>query len=124
MKQVISSGNAPKAVGPYSQGIKSGEFLFLSGQIPLRPDGSLVEGDIEAQAAQVLENIKALLSEAGMGFQNVVKSTMFLADLADFQKANEVYAKYFTEPYPARVTIQVAGIPKGARIEIEVTAKA
>lgn len=118
--EVIKTENAPAAIGPYSQGVKVGNLVFFSGQIPLRPDGTMVEGDILAQITQVLENLSALLKVAGGSFDNVVKSTMFLIDLADFQVANETYAKYFSgEKKPARSTIQVAALPKGAQVEIE-----
>lgn len=118
--EIISSENAPQAIGPYSQGVKVGNFVFFSGQIPLKPDGTMVEGDILAQITQVLENLSTLLKAAGGSFDNVLKSTMFLTDLADFQVANETYAKYFSgEKKPARSTIQVAALPKGSRVEIE-----
>ncbi len=123
MKQVITTSNAPKAIGPYSQAVRTGNLLFISGQIPLRPDGEMVSGGIEAEARQVLENIKAILAEVGLDFSAVVRSTMYLIDLNDFAKANEIYAEYFKEPYPARVTIQVAALPKGAMIEIETVAE-
>lgn len=118
--EIISSENAPQAIGPYSQGVKVGNFVFFSGQIPLKPDGTMVEGDILAQITQVLENLSALLKAAGGSFDSVLKSTMFLTDLADFQVANETYAKYFSgEKKPARSTIQVAALPKGSKVEIE-----
>lgn len=119
-KTVISSPDAPAAVGPYSQGISAGPWLFTAGQIPLDPaTGELVEGDAEVQTKRVLENLKALLAARGFDFSNVVKTTVFLTDLADFAKMNAVYATYFKEPFPARSTIQVAALPKGARVEIE-----
>jgi 2-iminobutanoate/2-iminopropanoate deaminase len=125
MKKVIVTAGAPKAVGPYSQAIASGGLLFCAGQIPLKPDtGELVQGDAAVQTRQVLENIGAVLQAHGMTFANVVKTTVFLVDLADFSKMNEVYAGYFPEPFPARSTIQVAALPKGASVEIEVTASA
>lgn len=116
---IISSSNAPAAIGPYSQGIKTDHLIFFSGQIPLKPDGSLVTGSIEEQTIQVLENIKNLLSSAGSSFQKVVKTTMFLADMNDFAKVNEIYSQYFQPHKPARSTIQVARLPKDAKIEIE-----
>lgn len=122
-KTVISSPDAPAAVGPYSQGISAGPWLFTAGQIPLDPaTGELVEGDAEVQTKRVLENLKALLAARGFDFSNVVKTTVFLVDLADFAKMNGVYSTYFKEPFPARSTIQVAALPKGARVEIEAVA--
>jgi 2-iminobutanoate/2-iminopropanoate deaminase len=123
MKKVIASPEAPAAVGPYSQAIEAGGFLFCAGQIPIDPTtGELVPGDISAQAAQVLDNIGALLHANGMTYSHVVKATVFLTDLANFGAMNAVYARYFAEPFPARSTIQVAGLPKGADVEIEVIA--
>jgi 2-iminobutanoate/2-iminopropanoate deaminase len=123
MKKVIATPDAPEAVGPYSQAIALGNLLFTAGQIPLDPaTGTLVAGDAAAQAEQVLKNIGAVLKANGMTYANVVKTTVFLTDMADFAKMNEVYAKYFTTPYPARSTIQVAGLPKGANVEIEAIA--
>lgn len=124
MWQAIESRDAPAAVGPYSQAIQSGEWLFLAGQIPLDPaSGQMIEGDATAQATRVLANIQALLTAAGASFANVVKATMFLVDLADFPQVNAVYQQHFQPPYPARSTIQVAALPKGARVEIEVIAR-
>lgn len=123
MKTVIATQAAPAAVGPYSQAIAVGDMLFCAGQIPLDPvSGNLVEGDITAQATRVLENVKGVLAANGMTFADVVKSTVFMVDLAEFAAMNAVYSKYFTEPFPARSTIQVAALPRGARVEIEVTA--
>jgi len=121
-RKVISSDKAPPAVGPYSQGVQAGHFLFLSGQIPLNAAGELQQGDIVVQTVQVLENIKALLAEAGLSLADVVKTTVFLTDLANFAEMNRVYAEYFPQAPPARSTIQVAALPKGADIEIEVIA--
>jgi 2-iminobutanoate/2-iminopropanoate deaminase len=122
-KQNVSTEQAPAAIGPYSQGIVAGGFLFLSGQTPLDPNtGVLVEGSVEEQAARVLENLGAVLAAAGLGFENVVKTTVFLRDMADFAVVNGVYATYFPQPYPARSTIAVAGLPKDARVEIEAIA--
>lgn len=124
MKQVISSSGAPAAVGPYSQAILAGELLFCAGQIPLDPaTGELVPGDATAQTERVCANIRAVLATAGLDFSHVVKTTVFLIDLADFAAMNAVYAAHFTEPFPARSTIQVAALPKGARVEIEVLAR-
>ena len=123
MKEIISTENAPLAVGPYSQAVWTGSFLFCAGQIPLDPKtGELVGTTVTQQATQVCENIQAVLAAKGLNFSNVVKTTVFLMDLAEFAEMNAVYARYFTEPYPARSTIQVAGLPKGARVEIEVIA--
>ena len=123
MKTVIATPDAPKAVGPYSQAIAVGDFLFCAGQIPLDPaTGELVAGDVSAQAERVLQNIAGVLRANGMTFANVVKSTVFMVDLANFAAMNTVYAKYFTEPFPARSTIQIAALPKGAQVEIEVIA--
>jgi 2-iminobutanoate/2-iminopropanoate deaminase len=123
MKKVIASPEAPTAVGPYSQAIALGNFLFCAGQIPIDPaTNELVPGDITAQTGQVLENIGAVLRANGMTYTDVVKSTVFLTDLANFTAMNAVYSRYFAEPFPARSTIQVAGLPKGASVEIEVIA--
>ena len=118
-KTVIASENAPAALGPYSAGIATGKLAFLSGQLGLDPaTGELAEG-VVAQAEQALKNIEALLTAAGATFGNVVKTTVFLADIADFNAVNEVYGARFTEPYPARSAVQVAALPKGALVEIE-----
>jgi len=112
-----------KAIGPYSLAIASGDYVHISGQIPLdAATGKLVEGDISAQARQCMENLKAILDAAGLGFEHVVKTTIFLMDLANFAAVNDVYKGYMTEPFPARSTIQVAGLPMGARVEIEMIA--
>ncbi len=122
-KQNITTDQAPAAIGPYSQGIQAGSFVFLSGQTPLDPaTGVLVEGSVEEQAVRVLENLGAVLAAAGLGFEDVVKTTVFLRDMADFAAVNGVYAKYFPQPYPARSTVAVAGLPKDARVEIEAIA--
>ena len=122
-KKIIKPLKAASAVGPYNQAVRLGDLLFCSGQIPIDPaTGSLVSGNIKAQAERVLENVKAILDDQGVTFANVVKSTVFLTNLADFADMNEVYAKYFTADFPARSTIQVAGLPKGANVEIEVIA--
>jgi 2-iminobutanoate/2-iminopropanoate deaminase len=123
VRQAIATDQAPKAIGPYSQAIKAGTLLYCSGQIPLDPaTGALVEGDLATQTRRVLDNVGAILAAAGTGFDRVVKTTVFLADMKDFAAMNEVYATYFTSPAPARSTIAAAGLPKGARIEIEVVA--
>lgn len=119
----VSTPQAPKPVGPYSQGIISGGLLFCSGQIALDPEtGTLVEGGIDAQTERVLENLVAVLREAKMGLENVVKATVYLADMADFPEMNEVYARYLGQRSPARTTIQAAGLPMGVRVEIDVIA--
>lgn len=123
MKTVIATTEAPKAVGPYSQAVAVGDFLFAAGQIPLDPaTGELIEGDVTAQTERVLQNVAGVLRANGMTFANVVKSTVFMVDLANFAAMNAVYSKYFSEPFPARSTIQVAALPKGAQVEIEVVA--
>jgi 2-iminobutanoate/2-iminopropanoate deaminase len=123
MRKVVHTDKAPKAVGPYSQAIRAGNFVFTSGQIALDPStGKLVKGGIKEQARQVMENLKAVLEAAGTGFSSVVKTTVFLKDLNDFMHFNEVYAEYFPSEQPARSTFQVAGLPLGAMIEIEMTA--
>ncbi len=125
MKTAISSPNAPKAIGPYSPAVRAGQMVFLSGQVPMDPaSGNLVEGDIAAQTRRVFENLGALLTAAGLTFANVVRTTVFLADMNDFAAMNQVYATYFTEPYPARSTVQVARLPKDARVEIDLIAAA
>ena len=123
MKQAISSSGAPKAIGPYSPAIRTGQLLFVSGQVPLDPaTGQMIEGDITAQARRVLDNIGALLTSGGRSFADVVRTTIFLADMNDFAAVNDVYGQYFSEPYPARATVQVARLPKDARVEIDVIA--
>jgi len=122
-KKVIQTEKAPKAIGPYSQAIQAGNFLFLSGQIPLDPKtGELVKGDIRQQTQQVLENIKGVLESQGLGMDNVVKATIFLKDIGNFNQVNEIYATYFPSSPPARSTVGVAKLPRDADIEIEVVA--
>src|SRR5664279_1872285 len=122
-KTIIKPAKSPAAVGPYNHAVRVGHLLFCAGQIPISPaDGSLISGDINAQTERVLENVKVILEDQKLTFANVVKSTVFLTDLANFAGMNEVYAKYFTDNFPARSTIQVAGLPKGASVEIEVVA--
>ena len=123
MKEVVATTAAPAAIGPYSQATVSGQVVYTSGQIPLLPDGSLLEGDVTAQARQVLENLKAVLTAAGSGLERVLKTTVFLKDMDDFAAMNAVYAEYFTEPYPARSTVQVARLPRDVRVEIEAVAE-
>lgn len=125
MKKAINTGKAPKAIGPYSQAIMANGFIFVSGQIPIDPEkGEIVGKDIEEQAHQVLKNIKAILEEAGSSMAEVVKATVYLADMNDFARMNSVYAQYFPEPYPARAAFQVARLPRDVKIEIEVIALA
>ncbi len=122
MKKVISTTEAPGAIGPYSQGIDLGNIVFCSGQIPINPaTGAMPEG-ITAQTEQAIANVKALLKSIGLGLENVVKTTVFLADIADFAAMNEVYALHFTEPFPARSAVAVKDLPKGALVEVEVIA--
>ena len=119
----VSSADAPKAIGPYSQGIRVGAFLFLSGQVGLDPaTGEMVDGDVAAQTRRVLENLAAVLKSAGLSLANVARTTIYLADMNDFAKVNEVYGSYFSEPYPARATVQVARLPRDARVEIDAVA--
>ena len=123
MKHAVSSPDAPAAIGPYSPAVRAGQLLFMSGQIPIDPaTDKLVEGDIKVQTEQVLKNILAVLKEAKMGPENVVKASVFLADMADFPEVNEVYGRFLGKEPPARSTIQAAALPKGARIEIDVIA--
>jgi 2-iminobutanoate/2-iminopropanoate deaminase len=123
MRKAIRTDNAPKAVGPYSQGVRMGNLLFCSGQVPLDPaTGQLVTGDIGTQTRQVLANLGAVLAEAGASFDDVARTTVYLADMSDFAAMNAVYATVFGTPPPARSTIQAAGLPLNARIEIDVIA--
>jgi 2-iminobutanoate/2-iminopropanoate deaminase len=125
MKKIISTSEAPAAIGPYSQAVRSGNFLFCSGQIPLQPEsGQIVSGDIAIQTRRVLDNIGAVLKAEGLTFENVVKTTIFLTDLGDFQTVNEIYGSYFKQQPPARSTVQVAALPKEAEVEIEAIAVA
>jgi 2-iminobutanoate/2-iminopropanoate deaminase len=120
MREVISTHAAPAAIGPYSQAIRAGDFLFVSGQIPLDPaSGSLVDGDVRAQAKRVLENLGAICTAAGGSLTQVVKTTVYLADMADFPAMNEVYAGFFQGAAPARATVQVSRLPRDVRVEID-----
>ncbi len=121
-KQIIEADQAPAAVGPYSQAVAAGPFVFVSGQIPLNPQGEMVQGDIVVQTVQVIENLKAVLEAAKLSLKDVVKTTVFLKDMADFAEMNRVYAELFPEKPPARSTIQVAGLPRNAAVEIEAVA--
>ncbi len=123
MRQAVSSESAPAAIGPYSQAIRAGSLLFLSGQIPLDPaTGSMVDGDIAAQTHRVFANLRAILEAAGASFDHVVKTTVYLADMNDFATVNEIYGTYFSSPAPARATVQAARLPKDARVEIDLIA--
>jgi len=122
-RQAVTTSEAPTAIGPYSQAIRAGGFLFVSGQIPLDPaSGSLVSGDIAAQTRQVMRNLSAVLAAGGTSLDAVVKTTIYLADLADFKTVNEVYGSHFAPPAPARATVQVARLPLDARVEIDAIA--
>lgn len=123
MKTALNIAGAPKPIGPYSQAVLINNMLFISGQVPIDPvTNVMIEGDIRILTTKVMENIGSLLSEAGMDFSHVIKCSIFLADLQDFTAVNETYASWFTEPYPARETIQAARLPKDARVEISVIA--
>ncbi|MBP5244962.1 MAG: RidA family protein [Clostridia bacterium] len=119
MKEAVSTNKAPGAIGPYSQAIKSGDVLYVSGQIPVNPETGEIAGTIEEQATQSLTNLKNILEANGMTTDNVVKTTVFITDLNDFAKVNEIYAKFFNAPFPARSCIEISKIPKGCKIEIE-----
>ena len=123
MKEIIATENAPGAIGPYSQAVKTGNMVFCSGQIPIDPTtGEFISDDVAEQTEQVLKNLSAVLAAAGTNLNNVVKTTVFLADMNDFTAMNEVYSKYFSENKPARATVQAARLPKDARVEIECVA--
>jgi 2-iminobutanoate/2-iminopropanoate deaminase len=125
MNKIISTNEAPAAIGAYSQAVRSGRLLFCSGQIPLDPEsGKIVSGDITAQTRRVLDNIGAVLRAEALSFDSVVKTTIFLTDLGDFQTVNEIYGSYFKQDPPARSTVQVSALPRGANVEIEVIAAA
>ena len=123
--QSVSTKNAPAAIGPYTQAVRAGGFVFLSGQIPLDPvSGQIVDGDIAAQTDRVMKNLGAVLEAAGCSFDDVVRTTIFLANLADFQVVNETYGRYFKGTPPARATVQVAALPRGSKVEIDAIAVA
>jgi 2-iminobutanoate/2-iminopropanoate deaminase len=125
MREPIRTDAAPKAIGPYSQAVRSGRFVFCSGQIGLDPaTGNLVSGGTAAEAEQVMKNLAAVLGAAGLGFERVVRTTIYLLDLADFAIVNEIYGRQLREPYPARATVGVAALPRGARVEIDAIAQA
>ncbi|MBA4552461.1 RidA family protein [Thermoactinomyces vulgaris] len=123
MLKKVQTDKAPQAIGPYSQAVETGDWIFTSGQIPLTPDGKLVAGGIEEQTRQVLENLKSVLEAAGSGLEHVVKTTIFLRDMNQFQTVNEIYGGYFKEHQPARSCVEVSRLPKDVLIEIEVIAK-
>ncbi len=123
MKKCIATDKAPQAIGPYSQAVEAGGFIFVSGQIPLVPaTGEIVKGDIEAQTMQVLENLREILTAAGSSLEQAVKTTVYLTDITDFSRVNDVYARYFTKEPPARVCVEVSDLPKQALVEIDVIA--
>jgi len=123
MKKIFGTKEAPAAIGPYSQAVEAGGFVFCSGQIPLDPaTGQLVEGDVAAQTERVMDNLRAVLAAARLGCEHVVRTTIYLVDLADFPRVNEVYGKWFPLNPPARATVQVAALPRGARVEIDAVA--
>jgi 2-iminobutanoate/2-iminopropanoate deaminase len=124
-KKIVSSDRAPKAIGPYSQAVDAGDLVFLSGQIPLDPaSGQVVgAGDIQAQTERVLQNVQGVLQTAGLTMAHVVRTTVYMVDLAEFARMNEVYAKYFPSEPPARSTVQVVALPRGARVEIDAVAR-
>jgi reactive intermediate/imine deaminase len=122
-KQAIQSDNAPAPIGPYSQAVKVGDTMYLSGQVPLDPaTGELVDGDIDAMARRIFDNLAAVMAAAGGSLADIVKLTIYLVDLNDFAKVNAVMAEYFQEPYPSRATVAIAGLPKGAPVEVEAIA--
>lgn len=123
MKQVINTSKAPSPIGPYSQAIIAGNFVFVSGQIPADPiTGEIVSDNIKAETTQVMKNIRAILSETGLSFENIVKTSIFLTDMQTFAQVNEIYGTYFTDQFPARETVQVAALPKNVNVEISVIA--
>ncbi len=123
MKKIINTPNAPAPIGPYSQAVAFGNILYISGQIAINPENAhLLVGDIEVETKQVMENLKAVLGAAGMGFSNVIKTTIFLSDMAHFALVNEVYGSYFSSDFPARETVAVAGLPKNVNVEISMIA--
>lgn len=121
-KDIITTPKAPAAIGPYSQAVKAGEFLFVSGQLPVHPETGVIPETVKEQAIQSLQNIKAILTEAGLGMADIVKTTIFLRDMNDFGVVNDVYSSFFAGEYPARSTVQVAKLPKDAGVEIEAIA--
>ncbi|MDR3154902.1 MAG: RidA family protein [Deltaproteobacteria bacterium] len=124
MPQPVSAPNAPAAIGPYSQAVKSGSLVFVSGQLPLDPSTGEMPPDVKGQVERSLSNIRSILEAAGSSLSKVVRVGIFLTDLQDFQAANEVYGTFFKEPYPARVTVEVSALPRGAKVEIDAIAEA
>ena len=122
MKVIVATPDAPQAVGPYSQAVSYGDLVFCSGQIPLTPDGTMVDGDIEAQTEQVFANVKAVLSAAHSSLEKVIKATVFLSDMGEFARMNAIYEMHMPQPYPARSTVQVARLPRDVKVEIELIA--
>ena len=123
MKQIFSTENAPKAIGPYSQATQAGNMLFISGQLPIDPSsGKIDSGDIAGQARQSLQNLKAIVEDSGLGVQNIVKSTIYMTDINNFSVVNQIYSEFFPKDYPARVAVEVSHLPKDALVEIEVIA--
>jgi len=122
--EAVHTPKAPKAIGPYSQAVKAGGLVFVSGQIPLTPEGAVVEGDIRQQTERVMDNLKAVLEAAGSSLSRVVQTTCFLADMEDFPGFNEVYARYFAPPYPARATVAAKALPRGVKVEVACVALA
>jgi 2-iminobutanoate/2-iminopropanoate deaminase len=123
MKTIINTTNAPAPIGPYSQAVIAGNFVYVSGQVPINPQtNEVVSENIKAETIQVMENIKAVLTEAGIGFDNIVKTSIFLTSMQDFAQVNEIYGTYFTSDFPARETIQVSALPKNVNVEISVIA--
>ena len=122
-KKIVNTEKAPKPIGPYNQAVKAGDFLFISGQIAINPQtNELIEGDVSAETKQVMENLKAIVTEADLTFAHVVKTTIFLSDMNLFSTVNEMYGSYFSGDYPARETVAVKGLPKGVNVEISMTA--
>lgn len=121
-RSAVATKDAPAAIGPYSQGVACGGLVFVSGQTPLRPDGTMTDGPVAAQTEQCLKNVRAILEAAGLGLDAVVKTTVFMTDLTKFAEMNEVYARHFAAPFPARATVEVSALPKGAAVEIEAVA--
>ena len=122
-KKIIATPKAPAAIGPYSQAIRIGDFLYTSGQISLDPESmEMITGDIEVETEKVLKNIEAILKDAGLNLNNIIKTTVYLTDLSEFARMNQVYEKFFTDTKPARACVQVAALPKGAKVEIDVVA--
>ncbi|MBD3238737.1 MAG: reactive intermediate/imine deaminase [Candidatus Moranbacteria bacterium] len=121
-KKIIQTSKAPKAIGPYSQAVLANGFVFLSGQIGLKPDGNLTTGGVKEQTQQIMKNLSAILSQVGLNFNNLVKTTIFLTDLANFDSVNQIYGQYFPKQPPARSTVEVKALPKGALIEIQAIA--